>query len=54
MTTYKVYRISINGYVTIDIVRAHGWDSLLSQCQYMGDPIFKIEVYGGEDPQELP
>ena len=52
MTKYKVYRVNGNGFVTVEIVEAHNWNELLTLFQYSGDPIFKIEVYGGADPVE--
>jgi hypothetical protein len=50
MTKFKVYRISATGLVTVEIVEAVDWISLFSMNQYAGNPIFKVEVYGGPEP----
>lgn len=52
MTKFKIYRINSMGRVTVTIVEAIDWQMLLSMNQYMGDPIFKIEVIGGQEPVE--
>ena len=52
MTKYKVYRINANGSVMVEIVEAYDWNQLISMVQYMGDPIFRIEVCGGQEPLE--
>lgn len=54
MTKFKIYRISGTGTAKVDIVEAYDWQSLVSQYIYAGDPIFRIEVVGGPEPQELP
>ena len=54
MTKFKIYRINSAGRVTITIVEAYDWHLLLANYQYNGDPIFKIEVVGGDDPVEQP
>lgn len=54
MTKFKIYRINSIGRVTVTIVEAYDWSSLLSMHQYTGDAIFKIEVVGGQEPTEQP
>lgn len=49
MTKFKVYRVNGYGQVQIEIIEAYDWASLVSSCQYGGNPIFKIEVYSGVD-----
>ena len=53
MTKFKIYRINSVGRVTVTIVEAYDWSLLLANYQYNGDPIFKIEVVGGDDPVSL-
>lgn len=50
MTKYKIYRISGYGQVTIEIVEAFDWMQLFSMFQFSGNPIFKAEVVGGQEP----
>ena len=50
MSKFKVYRVSGMGQVQVEIIEAYDWQSLLSMCQYNGNPIFKIEVYSGPEP----
>ena len=53
MTKFKIYRINGYGRVTVQIVEAYDWISLVQNYQYSGDPIFRIEVFGGTEPEEL-
>ena len=50
MTKFKIYRVSSSGIVTVEIVEAYDWNGVIGQYQYAGDPIFKIEVFGGQEP----
>lgn len=52
MGKLKVYRISGTGSITVEIVEAYDWMSLLSDRQYSGDPIFKVEAYGDDGRAE--
>jgi len=52
MTKYKIYRVNSTGAVYVDIVEAYDWQSLFSQYQYTGDPIFKAVVIGGIESEE--
>lgn len=51
MTKFKVYRVSASGFVTVEIVEAVDWVNLFSVYQYIGNPIFKVEVFGGVEVQ---
>ena len=53
MTKFKVYRVNGYGNVTVVIIEAYDWVSLLGMVQYAGDPIFKIEVYSGQQPLDI-
>ena len=54
LTKYKIYRIDMNGQVTVEIQTAYGWTDLIQTHQYNGNPMFKVEVYGScaEDEAE--
>lgn len=52
MSKFKIYKVNCNGCVTVQIVEAYDWYSLISAHQYTGDPIFKIEVFGGPEPEQ--
>lgn len=52
MTKFKIYRVNSIGHVTVEIVEAYDWSSLFSTYQYNGNPIFKVEIVGGPEPQE--
>jgi hypothetical protein len=51
MTKFKVYRVSGSGYVSVEIVEAVDWVNLFQMFQYSGNPIFKVEVFGGPEVQ---
>jgi len=49
MTKFKIYRVSIIGQVTVEVVEAFDWANLFAMYQYAGNAIFKVEVFGGPE-----
>lgn len=52
MTKFKIYRVSGTGQVTVEIVEAFDWTNLFAMYQYAGNAIFKVEVFGCQEPEK--
>lgn len=55
MSKFKVYRIDAYGSIQVEIVECSGWYDLVAILQsYYDRPAFRVEAYGGPEPQPGP